>query len=300
MRVLVYGATGLQASPLVSLLLAAGDSPFVLTRRDALPPEIDLPGAQAVIGDVNDPESLMRATQGMDAVAFMVPAVCANPETMKDYVHSAMAAAVAAKVKMVVWNISARYPEDGEDRPEASALKEAWQIMQGYGVPVAAVAPAKYFENLLGPWNVEGVTIRNAVSYPVSIDRRMGWIAARDVCAFIAQLLHRPDLTGRLYRLSGPEELTGPELAQAFQDVLGRDISYYPMTADEMYLSLQRIFDSSSAYEVSESYRREQQEPVPPRHYHDMVPVLKDLPITLTTAREWLAPHADLFASVTE
>ena len=108
MRVLVYGATGLQASPLVSLLLAAGDSPFVLTRRDALPPEIDLPGAQAVIGDVNDPESLMRATQGMDAVAFMVPAVCANPDTMKDYVHSAMTAAAAAKVKMVVWNISAR------------------------------------------------------------------------------------------------------------------------------------------------------------------------------------------------
>lgn len=298
MRVLVYGATGLQARPMVSLLLAAGDSPFVLTRRDALPPEIDLPGAQAVIGDVNDPESLMRATQGMDAVAFMIPAVCTNPDTMKNYVHSAMAAAVAAKVKMVVWNISARYPEDGEDRPEASALKDAWQLMQSYGVPVAAVAPAKYFENLLGPWNVEGVTRRNAVSYPVSADRRIGWIAAHDVCAFIAQLLHRPDLAGRLYRLSGPENLTGQELANVFRKVLRRDINYYPMTADEMYLSLVRIFDSASAHEVADSYRREQQEPQPPSHYHDMVPVLKDLPITLTTAREWLAPRADVFASV--
>lgn len=298
MRILAYGATGLQANPMIPLLLAARDTACVRTRRNRLPPEIDQPGVQMVTGDVNDPESLIHVTQGIDAVAFMIPAVCTNPDTMMGYIHAAMAAAAAAKAKMVVWNTSARFPEDGEDRPEASALKEAWKIMQGYGVPVAAVAPAKYFENLLGPWNVESVTRHQTVSYPVSIDRKIGWIAAQDVCAFIVKLLHRSDLAGQLYRLSGPENLTGPELAQAFQDVLRRDIGYYAMTADEMYLSLSRIFDSGSAHEVAESYRREQNEQEPPRHYHDMAPVLRDLPMELTPAREWVAHHADAFASV--
>lgn len=297
MRILVYGATGLQAGPIVRHLVAQGDEAYVLTRRTSLPPELALPGVHLVSGDVEDPATLMRATQGMDAVSFMIPAVCSDAESMTRYARSAMEAAAAAKVKMFVWNSSGRFPEDDEDRPEAVPMKDTWELLQTFGVPVAAVAPAKYLENLLGPWNVEGVRERDQVSYPVASDRMIGWIAAQDVCAVMAKLLHRPDLSGRLYRLSGPELLTGPALAKAFAAALDRPMTYYAMSSDEMHEALKKVFDTRAAQDVADEYRREQEEADPPRHYHDLTPVLQDVPVRMTTAREWVAQNAEIFAS---
>jgi uncharacterized protein YbjT (DUF2867 family) len=296
MRVLVYGATGLQAGPIVRQLVAQGDEPFVLTRRSVLPPELDLAGVHLVSGDVEDPATLMRVTQGMDAVSFMVPAVCSDPESMIRYARSAMEAAVAAKVGMFVWNTSGRYPEEGENRPEAVSIGRTWEALQTYGVPTAAVAPAKYMENLCGPWNVEGVRQRNQVCYPVTVDREVGWIAAQDVCAIMAKLLHRPDLSGRIYRLSGPERLAGPQLAEAFSLALGRHLTYYAMSSDEMHEALKKVFDSRAAQDISDEYRHEQEQADPPRHYHDLTPVMRDVPIRMTTVREWVAQHAAMFA----
>lgn len=297
MRVLLYGATGLQAGPIVAQLVAQGDEPYVLTRRSTLPQELALPGVHRVFGDVEDSASLVAATKGMDAVSFMIPAVCSDAESMILYAGHAMVAAKAADVKMFVWNTSGRFPEDGEDRPEAVPMRDTWDHLQTFGVPVAAVAPAKYLENLLGPWNVEGVCERNRVSYPVVADRKIGWIAAQDVCAVMVKLLHRPDLSGNLYRLSGPEPLTGPELAASFAAALDRPISYYAMSSDEMHRALQNVFDTRAAQDVSNEYRREQQELNPPRHYHDLAPVMKDVPIKFTTARQWVERHSAKFSA---
>ena len=297
MRVLAYGATGMQMGPIVRQLLDAKCDPHVLTRHATLPPEIALPGVRIVKADVRSRAALHFATQGMDAVAFMVPASCSSAAGLVQFVRIAMEAAADAHVKMVVWNTSGRYPDEGEVRPEADAIIEAWSCMQDFGIPVAAVAPTKYYENLLAPWVVEEIAQRGRVPYPVAVDRKIGWIAARDVCEIMVKLLHRPDLGGKLYRLSGTEVLAGDELAQAFSDALGRDIGFHAMTADEMFQSLLKIFPEPTARKISDSYRREMVESAPPSLFHDMAPVLRDLPVKLTSAREWIAAQRPFTAT---
>ena len=74
LKVLVYGATGSQAKPTVRHLLANGHHPYVLTRSQEKATDLESQGAKVVIGELADRDSLMSASEGMDGIAFLLPA----------------------------------------------------------------------------------------------------------------------------------------------------------------------------------------------------------------------------------
>ena len=125
----------------------------------------------------------------------------------------------------------------------------------------------------------------------------MGWIVSRDLCALVSAALERPQLAGRLFRVSGVEAVTGPELAATFAEVLGRPLSYRTLTPAEMKASLEAAFGPGSGDEVAEEYALDQADPDPPLKYYDMQPVLRELPVTMTSLREWIHEHREVFAA---
>ena len=81
LKVLVYGATGSQAGPVVHHLLANGHEAYALTRNPNTDKAKALQdaGATLVSGNLGDYASLVQASQGMDGVSFMIPAFLENP-----------------------------------------------------------------------------------------------------------------------------------------------------------------------------------------------------------------------------
>ncbi len=71
MRVLVTGATGRVGSRLVPRLLERGDSVRILLRKEADREPFAQRGAEVVIGDLLDPESLSSAVTGVEAVIHL-------------------------------------------------------------------------------------------------------------------------------------------------------------------------------------------------------------------------------------
>jgi len=71
MRVLVTGATGRVGSRLVPRLLERGDSVRILLRKEADRESFAQLGAEGVIGDLLDPESLGSAVAGVEAVIHL-------------------------------------------------------------------------------------------------------------------------------------------------------------------------------------------------------------------------------------
>ncbi|HVW69719.1 MAG TPA: NmrA family NAD(P)-binding protein [Steroidobacteraceae bacterium] len=295
MRVLVYGATGSQAHPIVQQLLDRGHQPRVLTRDPAKSAARFAAGVDLVHGDLSDAASLLAASRGVDAVAFMIPAFLSDPENALLYTEQAIQAAAAGGARLVVWNTSGRFPEPGEDREVGKAMLATRAVLEAGGLPLITVAPTTYMENLLGPWTVNGIRSAGRVAYPVLANRKMGWIASRDVCALMVAALERPQLAGRVFRVSGVEALTGSQLAAAFSAVLGRPLSYYTLSPAEMKAELEKAFGPGSGDEVAGEYALDQADPHPPAKYYDMSAVLADLPVRMTSIREWIAANAAAF-----
>jgi uncharacterized protein YbjT (DUF2867 family) len=295
MRVLVYGATGSQAHAIVQQLQARGHDPHVLTRTPDKTGVLFGPGTRLVKADLGDPQSLLAASSDVDAVSFMIPAFLNVPEKALQYATWAIEAAVQSGVRLVVWNTSGRLPRPGEDRAADQAMLAIWGVLKSAGIPLITIAPTTYMENLLGPWTADAVRTLDCVPYPVLANRKMGWIAARDVCALMVAALERPHLAGQVFRVSGLEVLTGPELAAAFSDVLQRPLRYQTLSPAEMKAELEKAFGPGAGDEVAEEYALDQADPNPPAKYHDMSSVLETLPVVMTSIRQWITDNVRSF-----
>lgn len=296
MKVLVYGATGVQAGPVVDLLVQQGHEAHILTRNPERAPQGRPAGVTAVQGDLADRDSLVRASKGVDAVSFMIPAFLEQPQKTLDHARAARDAATAAGVKLIVWNTGGRWPEPHQHRAVDEEMRAVGEVLAAGPVPLITIAPTTYAENLFGPGTLEGIRERGEVAYPVLASRRMGWIPARDVSALVVAALERPQFAGSLFKVSGVDALTGPELAAAFAEVLGRPFRYRTMTPDEMRAALNAAYGPGAGDYVAEEYALDQADADPPAKFYDMTDVLRSLPVRMTPMREWIAGHAGRFA----
>jgi len=166
------------------------------------------------------------------------------------------------------------------------------------GVPHIIIQPTAYAENLLGPWTAPFVVAEDKVAYPNLPEARVGWIASDDVGALMVAALERPGLAGSSFAVSGLENASGPELAAAFSDALGRTIRYHPLPPREFGAILDSLFGPGAGTAAAAQYERAWESGEFPAMHVDMAPVLATLPVRMRTLREWVAEHAAAFTPV--
>lgn len=293
LHVLVYGATGSQASPVVWKLLEKGHQPYVFTRHPEKASAMQAAGAIVVEGDMTDAAKLREASEGKDAVAFLNPFFNRDPGTTG---HNAIDAAKAAGGPLLVYNTSGLTPPERTGNPAIDIRIDLTDYIQKSGVPAIILQPTVYMENWFGPYSAPYLANKNQIAYPNPPDMRVGWIASADVGAFVAEAIERPELAGSSFVLSGPQNLTGTALADEFSLGLGRSIIYYAMPPQEFGAILSGLFGPEGGAAVAAEYQKLWDNPVRPVLFTDMEPVLAHLPVSLTSVREWVTKHAPAFS----
>jgi uncharacterized protein YbjT (DUF2867 family) len=294
MKVLVYGATGSQSNAVVWKLLEQGHTPYVLTRHPQKAAAMHAAGAQIVQGDMADAHSLRLASEGMDAVALLIPFFI-DLTKAPTYGRNAIDAAKAAGVKLIVWNTSGPTPPTKTGEPGVDFRLDVAQQLRDSGVPHIIIEPTGYMENFLGPWTAPAVVAEDVLPYPNPVETRVGWIASEDVGALMVAALERPELANATFKVSGLENVNGTELAERFSQGLGRTITYYAMEPEEFGAVLDRLFGPGAGAAATKTYRDMRENPNPPPMYHDMRPVLQQLPVKMTSLGEWVTEHRDAF-----
>ena len=293
MKVLCYGATGVQGAPVPVQLLRRNHDVRVILRGRNRVNEFRNQGFDVVTGDLLDSDSLKAASTGMDAIFLMLPLVY-DEELIMPYFQNVLYAAQKANIKLLVFNTSTRVPAMPTD-VWAFELKRKMEarLLQG-DLPFIVVRPTFYMENLLGPWTMIPLSQQQVVTYVHAADRKVSWICAWDMASFCVSALEHPRLAGSFIDVGGPEQLDGNETAGRISELTATDLQYEQADIDNFAEYLEKFAGTRAAREIralnqwwldNKDYE--------PGFVSDMDKVLELLPVDkLTTFSEWASNHA--------
>lgn len=262
----VLGATGVQGGSVARALLADGGFAVrAVTREAGAAKALTDLGAEIVVADLYDRDSLRKAFDGAYGIYMVTPFFNhLSPEKELEEVGNLIAAATATGPRHVIWStledsredIPDEYPalpkfENGYNVPHFDVKGGvADKLFAESGLPVTYVRLSNYFENLL----VFDPPIRKAdgsIIVPLPIgDATMSSMAPEDVGKAVTAIFRRPAETiGQTLGLSG-QYLTGKDIAEAFSEVLGVPVTYEPLSHDEY-----RKLDFASAKEMGNMFQ---------------------------------------------
>ena len=217
--ILVTGATGNAGGAVVRALTTAEEEVRAVVREadhQALPA-----GAEAVVGDLNRPDTLAPHLDGVSA-AFILSGYEGLEETLANMHRAGVERVVllssSAAPSGDLTNAVARYHILSERTVRESGL--AWTFLR----------PNSFMSNTFQwlPQLRQGDVIR--APFP---DARVATIDPDDLGAVAAAALTSRAHEGRAYRLSGPESLLPAERVMTLAKVLGRELRFEGQSNEE-------------------------------------------------------------------
>jgi uncharacterized protein YbjT (DUF2867 family) len=240
--VLVTGATGRQGGGVVRHLLSKGWKLRVLSRKpdSAAARSLASQGLEVVQGDLEDSASLDRAARGVYGIYSVQDfwAVGAKREVQQGK-NLADAAKKAGVEHFVYSSVGGAERNSGIDHWESK-----WEVekhIRKLGLPATMLRPAAFMENYYID-QVEIGILKGKLMDPIRADKPYQTIASEDIGGFAALAFERPkEFIGRELEIAG-SELTNPEAAQVFSQVLGKPVKFRKLPMPMVRLVLGKEF----------------------------------------------------------
>ncbi len=235
--VLVTGATGTVSTALLGALKGKPGLRLRALVRDpagAKAQALQKDGVEVVAGDLEEPDTLTEAFEGVDIMWLLTPASASEPSMGSN----AVTAARKAKVGYIVRNSAIKAGHDAPNRNgRLHALVE--ESVKASGIPWTILRPHYYMQNLLSS---AGTVASDGMLYMNMGQGRVGMIDGRDVGVFGAKIIEQTDRhAGKTYTPTGPEVTTMAESAETLSSLLGKRINYValpPEAAQQAMLGL--------------------------------------------------------------
>ncbi len=298
MKVLVFGATGSQQFNVIREAKNKGAEVYAVTSSEKNFNKLKNAGAIPVLGDMSDVKKMKEITKGIDTIALLIPVSLPNPADGFQLAKNVIDAGKANGVKMIVWNTSGYLAPQKIGIPMEDVKLDTKEYLENSGVPYVIIEPSIYAENLLAPYTTDYVKNERKVAYPTPENMPIGFIASRDVSAFVVEALYKPELSGQSFMISGLDNLKGNDLAEKFSIGLGEKIEFYAMPPQEFGDKLSILVGEESARGVQGYYEMLASLPVYPTKFNpNMKEVLAKLPVKMTPIDEWVKSHKEIFIS---
>ena len=224
--ILVVGATGSLGSLVVKKLLKSGEKVRAMTRDRSKADELKARGAQIVLGDLTDPESLEFGLRGAKAVVAaahgMLGRGATSSKAIDDKGHRALidAAKDAGTEHFVYTSVVGASPDHPIDFWRTKAKIERY--LQDSGLKHTIIRPTAFME--IYAWELIGKPIvagKRVMMLGPGTNKR-NYVAADDVANAVALALRIPELRGRILDVGGPDNLSAREVVAIFEKVTGK------------------------------------------------------------------------------
>jgi uncharacterized protein YbjT (DUF2867 family) len=224
--IVVTGATGNVGRPLTRALVEAGAEVTTVSRHDA-----DTPGARHVRADLTDPQSLVPALAGADAVFLLTSGDFHATGDLDKVVDVLLDNGIRRAVLLSSVGVgTGRH----EPRLERAVARLDATILRAGG----------FHSNAL-QW-AEAIRTTRTVHAPFA-DVALPTVDPTDIAAVAATVLRERAHSGRTYVLTGPAPISPREQARTIGDVLDEPVRFLELTEAQAKEALLRFMPDSVA-----------------------------------------------------
>jgi NAD(P)H dehydrogenase (quinone) len=223
--ILVTGASGKTGRAVIAGLLARGADVRALVRRADQQASFSALGVDAAIGSFDQPDTLVPACDGVEAIYHICPNVSVSE---LDYARFMVAAAKAGGVGRFVYH-SVLHPQI-EAMPHHWAKMRTEEMLFTSGLDLTVLQPTAYMQNLLSAGR--GIAEHGVLRVPYPAETRISLVDLNDVAAAAALVLTSDGHVGATYELVGTPPLSQNEVAAAIGAALQKSIRVEVETID--------------------------------------------------------------------
>jgi uncharacterized protein YbjT (DUF2867 family) len=234
-KILVTGATGQQGGALARLLLQKKHEVYALIRNT----EPESPkaqnlrnlGAKLIKGDLDDPESLEQATNGVDSVFLMGTWVEVGTEGETRRGKMMVDIAKVKKIEHLVYS-SVVNADKNTGIPHFESKYKVEQHIKNSGIPYTIIGPTFFMDNLLS-YSRAGLQ-QGQLALPLSPSVILQQSALENIAEFFALVLERRNsFLGKRIDITS-DEITGEQAAKVLSYELRRKISYVQVPLEQI------------------------------------------------------------------
>ena len=228
--ILVTGAAGRVGAvgrTVAEMLLKQGKAVRAMVRsQDERAQALRALGAEVVIGDLRDLDSMHRVIDGCETMYFGMSVSDTYLEAAVNTAAVAKYHGVKAFINMSQMTVSQMSITETTASPQQKLHWLAEQALTWSGLPVVHVRPTLLFEGSLMILTSDTVKRSNQIRLPFG-QGKTSPVAVEDVARVIAALLADPQPhIGKVYNLTGPESENMDFYALEYSKALGRTITF--------------------------------------------------------------------------
>src|ERR1044071_749842 len=228
--ILVTGAAGRGGAvgrTVTELLLKQGKAVRAMVRtEDERAHALRDMGAEVVVGDLLDLDSMHRVIAGCDTIYFSMSISDAYLAATVNTAAVARHHRVKAFINMSQMTLEQMSITKTTASPQHKLQWLSEQALNWSGLPVVHVRPTVFLEGFFLSLTPDSVRESNQIRLPFG-DGKTAPVAAEDVARVVAALLANPQPhIGKIYHLTGPQSENMDFYAQEYSKVLGRTITF--------------------------------------------------------------------------
>ena len=228
--ILVTGAAGRVGAvgrTVTELLLEQGKAVRAMVRReDERAQALRDIGAEVVVGDLLDLQSMHRAIAGCETMYFGMSVSDAYLAATVSVAAVARHYGVKAFINMSQMTLSQMSITETTTSPQHKLQWLSEQALNWSGLPVVHVRPTVFLEGFFLLFLSDSIKESSQIRLPFG-DGKTSPVSAEDVARVVAALLTDPQPhIGKIYHLTGPQSENMNFFAAEYSKALGREITY--------------------------------------------------------------------------